>query len=187
MWNTYHDFVLDNTIGNPRKLNFEGNKGINANMDIIMRFAKLCVWTHTSSEYGWSLCQVLVEMVVGKKRRDSDLFGCAANVCFLAKQSETTHGDQHGLDIDTPQVHEEHHLGMKIVSVKGLVFQLYIILFFLFYSRHQHFSHFFIELPNIFLLNRCRGEKVPLSLPLHTCEIDNLESSQSRIFVYKFA
>ena len=51
-----------------------------------------------------------VHVVVGQDLRDRELVRSTADICLLTQQVKTRHGRQHSVDIDTPQVHEKHHL-----------------------------------------------------------------------------
>ena len=63
---------------------------------------------------GGELGQLLVHAVVGQEDGRGHLVGAAPDVGLLAQQAEAGHADQHGLGVNAPEVHEQHHLQLDV-------------------------------------------------------------------------
>ena len=67
-------------------------------------------------------------MIVGQKiGAGEDVVRAAPNVGLFAKEGEAGHGDEDGLGVDAPQVHEKHHL--KSHRFKTIVFRKFSWIF----------------------------------------------------------
>jgi len=68
----------------------------------------------TSGEDRAGRSELRIDGVIGQELCDRQLVSTATNLGFFAEQTETRHGRQHGINVNTPQIHEEHHLYVNI-------------------------------------------------------------------------